>query len=72
MKELRDLEEQYNVPLFLNLSCTIRDRSHLSSTMVSTPAEYLPVCLGELCRFEIFGIMIFQQLARWSRMYVCL
>ena len=47
MDELRDIEQEYNVPLFLNLSYTIRDRSHLSSTMVSMSAEYLPTCLGK-------------------------
>ncbi|XP_028404501.1 KICSTOR complex protein SZT2-like [Dendronephthya gigantea] len=41
-------EEEHNVPLFLNLNCTIRDRSHLSSTMVSMPAEYLPVCFADI------------------------
>lgn len=41
-------EKEHNVPLFLSLNCTVRDKSHLSSTMVSMPAEYLPVCFGKL------------------------
>lgn len=44
------LEKEHNVPLFLSLNCTIRDRSHLSSTMISMPVEYLPVCFGEYFR----------------------
>ena len=46
---MEQLEEEHNVPLFLSLNCTIRDKSHLSNTMVSMPAEYLPACFGKSC-----------------------
>lgn len=45
---MEQLEKEHNVPLFLSLNCTIRDKSHLSSTMVSMPSEYLPACFGKL------------------------
>ncbi len=48
VNNMEQLEKDYNVPLFLSLNCTIRDKSHLSSTMVSMPAEYLPACFGKL------------------------
>ena len=45
---MEQLEKEHNIPLFLSLNCTVRDKSHLSSTMVSMPAEYLPACFGKL------------------------
>ena len=53
---MKQLEEEYNVPLFLSLNCTVRDKSHLSNAMVSMPAAYLPACFGKLrifCNVEI-------------------
>ena len=52
---MEQLEKEHNVPLFLSLNCTIRDKSHLSSTMVSMPANYLPVCFGKCSDFMLIN-----------------
>lgn len=44
---MEELEKEHNVPLFLSLNCTLRDKTHLSSTMVNMPTEDLPVCFGK-------------------------